>query len=180
MLLTCDDYSYTSKPDRDEFARLVSRMKRTRPREVDKRGFLEHISAGKAWQGGTFAGGTQESMLTMQVFALDFDNVDEKTHEPLRFDDPMFISPWDALARCESLEVTPLVMYQTMNYTRDNPRFRLAFMLDEPITDYELAKAVQEGLMFAFPECDPQCKNLNRPYLGTTKAVWAICEAWFI
>ena len=180
MLVTIDSVSYVEKPDRAEFAKLMNRMKSARPQEVDKHEFLKHISAGKAWQGGTFADGNQESMITMQVFALDFDNADEKTHEPLSFDDPMFISPWDALARCESLGITPLVLYQTMNYTKDNPRFRLVFMMNEPITDYGLAKAVQEGLMIAFPECDPKCKNLNRVYLGTTKAVWAICEAWFV
>lgn len=179
MLLTLDDVRYTEKPERAEFQKIVGRMKRAKPREVTKLQFLKHIAAGKAWQGGTFADGKQESMQAMHIFALDFDNVDEK-HEPLSFDDPRFISPWDALARCEALGIVPLVLYQTLRYTKDNPRFRLVFMEDEPITDYVIAKGYMEGLRAIFPESDSKCMNLNRVYLGTTKAVWAICEAWFV
>ena len=179
MLLTLDDVTYTEKPPRKEFEAITARMKRSKPRDVTEDEFLAHVAAGKAWQGGTFANGKETSMQTMQLFGLDFDNTDEKTHQPLSWDDPMFITHWDMLARCESVNVVPMAIYQTLNYTRDNPRFRAVFKLDEVLTDYTTAKAVIEGLRILFPESDQKCSNLNRIYLGTTKAVWAICESWF-
>lgn len=193
MLLTLDDVRYTEKPDRAEFARLMNRMKAAKPREVDKYGFLQHIAAGKSFIGGAFEDDLQ-TLTSWQLAALDFDNVtklgddgkpikDESGHElkrPLRPGEDGFISPYEALERCEHLHLKPMVIYKTLNDRPENPRFRIVFDFAETTDDVNMAKAVMMTLHSVFPECDHQCKNPNRIYCGTTGAVWAICEAWFV
>lgn len=194
MLLTLDDVVYTAKPDRAEFGRLTNRMKAAKPREVDKREFLAHIAAGKTFIGGTFDN-ELKTLTSWQLAALDFDNdttVLDADGKPLkdkdgntvkRFLQPGedgYITPLEALERCESLRIAPMVMYQTLNCSTDNPRFRIVFDMGEGITEVDTAEAVVFNLHDAFPECDHKCTNLNRMYCGTDKAVWAICEAWFI
>ena len=196
MLLTLDDVSYTAKPDRAEFGRLMNRLKSAQPREVDKHGLLEHIASGKTFVGGSFKyEGKDCKLISWQLAALDFDN---ETHvldadgkpmkdengdtikRPLLPTEDGFISAFQALDRCESLGIAPLAVYQTLSNSAENPRFRIVFDMGEAIGDEELAKAVIQSLLGAFPEADQKCKNPNRLFLGTTQAVWAICEAWFL
>ena len=194
MLLTLDDVAYTTKPDRMEFARIMNRMKTAKPREVDKRELLAHIAAGKTFIGGTFENELQ-TLTSWQLAALDFDNdttvldangkplKDENGNTVKRFLQPGedgYITPLEALERCESLRIAPMVMYQSFNCSIENPRFRIVFDMGEGITEVDTAEAVMLNLHDAFPECDHKCTNLNRMYCGTDKAVWAICEAWFI
>lgn len=194
MLLTLDDVRYTTKPDRAEFARLMNRMKAAKPREVDKHEFLQHIAAGRSFIGGAFSNELQ-TLDSWQLAALDFDNdtkvigddgkpvKDADGHElkrPLRPGEDGYISPFEALERCEHLGLPPMVIYQTLNNSKENPRFRIVFDFAESTTDADIAKAVVMTLLDNFPEADKQCKNPNRIYCGTNQAVWAICEAWFI
>lgn len=197
MLITLDDVRYTSKPDRAEFGRLMNRFKKAKPREVSKYELLEHIAAGKSFIGGAFTDGL-DTLQSWRLAALDFDNdakvldadgkplKDESGHvvkRPLLPNEDGFISPFEALERCESLGISPFVIYKTLNCSKENPRFRVVFDVTEDgegIADQETAQAVILALMDAFPEADTQCKNPNRIYCGTTQAVWAICEAWFV
>lgn len=194
MLLTLDDVAYTTKPDRAEFSRLMNRMKKAEPREVDKLQFLQHIAAGKTFIGGAFTDGLQ-TLKSWQLAALDFDNdtkvigddgkpvKDADGHElkrPLRPGEDGYLSPFEALERCEHLGLSPMIIYQTLNNTKENPRFRIVFDFAETTDDADIAKAVVMTLLDAFPEADKLCKNPNRIYCGTNQAVWAICEAWFI
>lgn len=194
MLLTLDDVIYSSKPDRAEFGKLMNRMKAAKPRELNKLQFLEHIAAGRSFIGGAFDDGLQ-TLKSWQIAALDFDNdtkllgddgkpvKDADGHElkrPLRPGEEGYISPFEALERCEHLGLTPMVIYQSLNNSKENPRFRIVFDYSETTNDADIAQAVMMTLHDAFPEADKKCKNPNRIYLGTNQAVWAICEAWFI
>ena len=194
MLITLDDVSYTEKPNRAEFARLMNRMKKAKPQEVDKCQFLQHIAAGKSWIGGAFTDGL-DTLQSWQLAALDFDNEtevldadgnkvkDENGHVMKRIlhpGDDGFISPFEALEKCESFGIAPLVVYKTFNCSKENMRFRLVFDFSETTDDEDFAKAIIMTLQDLFPEADRKCKNPNRIYCGTTQAVWAICEAWFI
>lgn len=193
-MLTLDDVRYTEKPDRAEFARLTERMKAAEPREVTRYEFLEHIAAGKSFIGGAFADGLK-TLQSWQLAALDFDNEtkvlgddlrpvkDADGHElkrPLRPSEDGYISPFEALERCEHLGLAPMVIYRTLNNRPGNQRFRIVFDFGETTDDETEARAVMEGLHDVFPECDHKCKNPNRIYLGTTGSVWAIAEGWFI
>lgn len=193
MLLTLDDVRYTAKPDRAEFARLMNRMKAAKPREISKPEFLEHIAAGKSFIGGAFSNGLS-TLNSWQLAALDFDNVtveygddgkpmrDAKGHEikrPLLPSESGYLSAFAALERCEKLGLSPMAIYKTFNDRKENQRFRIVFDFSETTDDIDMSRAVMETLHDLFPECDHQCKNPNRIYLGTCGAVWAICEAWF-
>ena len=194
MLLTLDDVRYTTKPDRAEFARLMNRMKAAEPREMSKFQFLEHIAAGKSFIGGAFSDGLQ-TLRSWQLAALDFDNETEVLGDdgkplkdadghvlkrPLRPGEDGYISPFEALERCEHLGLSPMVIYKTLNDSKGNPRFRIVFDFGETTDDAEIAQEVMMTLHDAFPEADKKCKNPNRIYCGTTGAVWAVCEAWFL
>lgn len=194
MLLTLDDVRYTAKPDRDEFGRLMNRLKAATPRDVDKAELLEHISNGGSFVGGVFTNGLS-TLISWQVAALDFDNEtevldadgkplkDEQGHvikRPLLPTEDGYISPFEALDRCASLEIAPFAMYKTFNCSKENTRFRLLFDFSETTNDDAIARAVIRVLLDTFPEADQKCSNPNRVFLGTKQAVWFFCEAWFV
>lgn len=165
MLLTLDDVAYTAKPDRAEFARLMNRMKKTAPQEVDKRVFCEHVRAGRSWVGGAFDDGLK-TFRSWQVAALDFDDGR--------------LSPVEVLDRCELLGIAPLCLYFTLSATVENPRFRLVFMLDKPLADEAKARDCIATLLSVFPTADKKCSNANRIFLGSQGEVWTVFEVWSV
>ena len=163
MVLTLDDAYYKTKPGRAEFGKITNRIKAARPREVSKGDFCSHVANGGSWVGGEFENDLKK-LVRWQLSALDFD-------------DGSF-SPTDALDRCELLNITPMCVYFTLSATLDNPRFRLVFMLDQPLTDEKQARKCISALLGAFPEADQSCKNPNRIFLGSQGEVWPVYEVW--
>lgn len=179
MLITLDDvrYTTTTKPDSGEFGKLTNRMKKAEPQDVSKFELLNHIAAGKSFIGGAFSNGLK-TLDSWQLAALDFDNCDNDG-KPLLPDERGFLSPFEALERCESLGLSPMVIYKTLSYTKENPRYRVVFNFSETTSDAGIAQAVILTLLDLFPEADQACKNPNRIFLGSNGIVWATCEKWF-
>ena len=60
--------------------------------------------------------------------------------------------------------------------TIENPRFRMVFMLDQPLTAEKQARDCISALLSVFPEADKQCVNPNRIFLGSQGEVWPVFE----
>jgi Protein of unknown function (DUF3987) len=61
------------------------------------------------------------------------------------------------------------LIYTTASHTPDWHKFRMIFLLPEPVENAESVEAVVKFLMSEFPH-DPACKDASRVFYGSTKA----------
>jgi hypothetical protein len=72
-----------------------------------------------------------------------------------------------ALERCKEHSIKPSFGYYTFGSTPEAPRFRLCFLLDEPITtEQDRASVVDYFLSTVFPEADQSCRDACRIFFG--------------
>lgn len=78
----------------------------------------------------------------------------------------------DDRARINTLLSNPLVreyagvLHTTASHTREKPRCRILFFLDEPITDAKEYKRAAKALLSQFPEGDEACTDPCRGFFG--------------
>ena len=57
-----------------------------------------------------------------------------------------------AKAICKENNLPLAFYYQTFSYTKEHPKFRLAFVMDKPVTDEGKRKKIMETLVNLFPQ----------------------------
>lgn len=111
---------------------------------------------------------------SQSLFLLDFDNT-ERVNDP---NDPTSkkkikrqvsnpISPQKVLDRLEEYGLQCSLIYPSFSHSEEWQRFRVAFQIEETITDIEKAKLVINSLLMLFPEAD-RCKDPCRIWYGTS------------
>jgi hypothetical protein len=138
--------------------------------------------------------------LGLRVYALDFDNDTEALDEggnpvrdaaghvvkrPLMPYEAHYCDPWDAAYRFrDTFGTWPLVLYPSMSFKFDGTvrgrftpearmKFRLVYDLGRTVTDDGAASKTIARVLWAFPEADQKCQNLNRLFFGASgKCVW--------
>src|SRR5690606_25448579 len=101
-------------------------------------------------------GGAKEShWSSQQVFVIDIDHgiTIEKAME-------------------KYLYLNPSLIYTTFNHTNEEHKFRMVFILDEAVHDFNMAKNYQKHLINEIKECDPTCINLNRFYYAGNDIIY--------
>lgn len=95
----------------------------------------------------------------MQVFALDFDHGS-------RFE--------EIKQYCDSKEVgLPISFaYHTYSSSKVEERFRIVFIFESLIEDVYAMKIIMAMLHKIFPQCDQQCKNLDRMFWGGKELIY--------
>lgn len=87
----------------------------------------------------------------MQLLVLDFDH------------DCTFVQ---IKRRCDDMGLKITYAYHTYSASAVEERFRVVFVCEEVIEDLFVIKAVLRMLHKIFPECDKNCKNPDRMFLG--------------
>lgn len=133
-------------------------------REVELSKLMNCIENGVAISPAIMHHGTKASNWSEQsLFLVDIDN-----HK----DDEYKINLSDAIKICKENNIIPVFYYFTYNNCHDAPRFRLAFVMDEPITDSDLRFKIISTLVNLFPKADKSCTNADRIFLGTNSRVF--------
>lgn len=131
--------------------------------EIDLLSLIHMIEKGYSISPGILKNGmTAKHWVEQTLFMIDIDNTDENV--PL-------LSSMNALKLCEDNGILPILLYYTFNNTTDKPKFRLVFMMDEPIIDNKIREQVISTLIDLFPQSDKACKNADRIFLGTNQSV---------
>jgi len=76
------------------------------------------------------------------------------------------ITPDEVYNKFAVFGIVPSGYYETFSSTKENIRFRVFLLLDEPITNRDLAKTIRKGLVDAFSTADKRCKDGARIFLG--------------
>ena len=162
-----DPKGYDEKPSGKEIGGIKSRLQKgTSPSLVTLEELVQKIETGHSVSPGIMEGMSAKNWKEQQLFMVDIDN--EEDGPILRIK--------DARAICRDNGLSPAFYYQTFSHTKEHPKFRLAFVMDKPITDAGMRKHIMETLVNLFPQSDKSCVNADRIFHGTNKSAKLISE----
>ena len=163
-----DNERFSSKPSKADAARLTTTLGSS---EVEIDPYEAAIEIGE--YGRTFCPAlmkdtskprSRSNWDRQMVFGLDFDNNG----------DNQIVSPDDAIALYREALLFPFACYETFSSTADKPKFRLMFMSQEMIRDYDRAKSIVIGLASIAPDGLDEAvgKDLSRLFYGGKKLLY--------
>lgn len=157
-----DNIRYTNKPK--DFMIIKPRLQNdTTIQELELSELVDKIGQGYSVSPGIMKGGMSASnWIEQSLFMIDIDNANT--------DLPM-LSLKEALKICNDNNIVPVFYYYTFSHSKDIPKYRLAFLMDKPITDKNIREKIVLTLIDLFPQSDEACKNADRIFLGTNKQV---------
>lgn len=162
ITLNIDSEGFKHKPDKKQTASIQKRMSSNK-KQITIPEFIAAIEEGRAFKAAALNGNKNIDWESQQVFALDIDN-DEKSVNKYGM-----LTPEDAVKRFNDLRVPPAFYYESFSSTKEKPKFRLIFIVKNPVTDIRIRNAIQIALMTIMPEADIACKDLSRLFYGTNK-----------
>ena len=118
----------------------------------------DELSHGASFKPALLSGKSNNTWISQQVFALDFDHGD--TIEA-------------TLDRCKALDILPVFGYTSFSHTPQAHRFRLVFCTPEPITSAAIRRALNGALIAAFPGVDQITKDPARLFYGGQGLIYA-------
>lgn len=125
------------------------------------------ISRGRTVLPGICEGRRKEECWTAQeLFLIDVDNDGAALARGCR---PLDVT--DAVHRAFDYGLPLAMSYESFSSTRERQKYRLAFVAPSIIRDRGEARRYLRGLLAAYPEADPSCKDLSRLFFGTDKEV---------
>ena len=163
-----DHHKYKDKPSTDEVKIINNRIIK-QPTIVDIQNLSHSLSSGQtfipAYLGSEHNGAIKRSMYcwtSQQVIALDFDNVklNKKTN---KFDKHISLTINQAL---EKFRDTASFLYTTFRHTKEHPKFRVVFVLDQCLSDPNAYDAFSRQFIKQYPESDQCSIERNRLFYG--------------
>lgn len=163
-----DTKGYMEKPTGKEVGKIKIRLqKNTSPSIVTVEELIRKIETGHSISPGIMEGMSAKDWKEQQLFLVDIDNEE---------DGPILYFK-DAKRICAKHGLSPAFIYQTFNYCKEKPKFRIAFIMDTPVTDKAVRKRIIETLVKLFPQSDKSCVNADRIFHGTNKRVILLSES---
>ncbi|MCL1859099.1 MAG: hypothetical protein FWF92_07675 [Oscillospiraceae bacterium] len=159
--LHIDTVRYNSKPN-ESAAIIKNRLqKETAPIEIKIVDLFDKINDGYTISPGVMSGGAKsENWTEQQVFLIDIDNNN--------IDIPL-LNIDEAIKICEKNNIPLTFYYYSFSHIPEHPKYRLCFILDEVITEYQKRTAILQSLMSLFDQADKSCRDGSRYFYGTNK-----------
>lgn len=113
-----------------------------------------------------------------QIFMLDFDNsvIDKATKKKIDFtvDDDRHVTFEQVLEHCKEENLIPTFAYSTFSHTEQQHKFRLVYILDEPIHSIEEVLGVYETLKDNFQDyhMDTSTTDIARLFFGGQEIIF--------
>ena len=162
-----DPKGYDEKPSGKEIGGIKSRLQKgTSPSLVTLEELVQKIRTGHSISPGIMDGMSAKDWQEQQLFLVDIDNEEEGPILRIK----------DARAICRDNGLPLAFCYQTFSYTKEHPKFRLAFVMDKPIKDASMREHIMETLVNIFPQSDKSCVNADRIFHGTNKSAKLLNE----
>lgn len=153
MKVMFDTVGYKQKPTNFDVATMQDRMKVF---DIGVKDIKDKLVNGYTIRPSIIKGNKESEWKSQQVFMVDIDEG---------------ITTDEAIDKYEYLN--PSFVYTSFSHTDENNKFRMAFTTEDAITDFDIAKSIQEYLINEIEESDKRCKNLNRLYYGGRDIVYS-------
>ncbi len=107
-------------------------------------------------------GNKDENWKQQELIAIDIDNKAENTE---------LLTPTKAITLLKQKNINVLAYYETFSSTSSLPKFRLLFLLNDPVYEVSKIRFILKTLIDIIPQSDPSCKDPSRYFYGTNKKV---------
>lgn len=167
-----DSQKYNSKPAKEQIGYIKNRISKLRMQEYRLEEIENNIINGMTIIPSGIKGNAQENWKKQQIFLVDFDNTYKG--EKLYKDNPKHISIEKILNYCKSINFEPTFIYTTFSNSEKQTKFRLAYVFEEPITEYLLASQIPQKLLEIFKDYYPDTskQNLSDMFFGGQEIVY--------
>ena len=163
MKIYCNfnNHSYTAKPN--NLPAVQSEL--SVPTEIEVTELAYKLVHGRNVRPAAMHGTSDADFESQQLFLVDFDNTD-RHKQP--FPPDRIVTPQKAVQMASDSGLKPCFGYYTFSHTETVPKFRLAFLMDRPVTDINDRDRVQMVIMQVFDGLiDASCKNASRIFFGS-------------
>lgn len=166
--LHVDNKQYTEKPNSKMMGGIRNRLqKNSTPCYISIRSLANKLQSGYTICPAVVTGTTNSDWQEQQLFMVDIDNAD--TSQPI-------LTIKEAINICKTHGLPVSFYYHTFNSSRENPKFRLVFVMDSPVTNESCRSLIISALVSLFPQADIACTDASRIFLGTNKTVRILNE----
>lgn len=164
VTINCDYMGYPLKPTKYQVNDITKRIRTSKPRTMSLNEFCDVIARGKTFISGCVVDPSANTLKATNTnnyafFGLDIDNKEFN------------IAPSEMIAEVEAkLGIVPTIFYDTFTSTSENRKFRLIYVFEKPIEDYQTFKKMYQQLKILFPNLiDQSTSNPNRLWFATNK-----------
>lgn len=154
-----DIIEHTSKPDKKEAAYIKNRIPNLEIKKYSLDEILNNIVKGKTIIPSGIKSNAKQNFKGQQLFLVDFDNTkngikicaNEKEHATIN----------KLLEYCKKIEFMPTFAYYTFSHSEEQHKFRVGYVLEEPIVDYKTAEKIPKKLLEIFKDFNPDTSKQN-------------------
>jgi hypothetical protein len=151
--ITIDPHTQLTKPPKSAMGRISNNITLRTGVTINEFSNLLAPPHCFTWFGGTLGGSiSSENWQQQSIIALDFDNG--------------LITIDEVIEKLHIQEVPPQLWYYSLSDSPALRKFRVVFLLDQPVTSKAQYEVIMLGLLSLFPEADKSCKNPSRFFLG--------------
>ena len=167
-----DSQKYSSKPAKEQIGYIKNRISKLRMQEYRLEEIQDNIISGMTIIPSRIKGNTQENWKKHQIFLVDFDNTYKG--EKLYKENPRHVTVEKILNYCRKINFEPTFIYTTFSNSEKQNKFRLAYVFEEPITEYLLASQIPQKLLEIFKDFYPDTskQNLSDMFFGGKEIVY--------
>lgn len=167
-----DSQKYSSKPAKEQIGYIKNRISKLRMQEYRLEEIQDNIISGMTIIPSGIKGNAQENWKKQQIFLVDFDNTYKG--EKLYKENPRHVTVEKILNYCRRINFEPTFIYTTFSNSEKQNKFRLAYVFEEPITEYLLASQIPQKLLEIFKDFYPDTskQNLSDIFFGGKEIVY--------
>lgn len=167
-----DSQKYSSKPAKEQIGYIKNRISKLRMQEYRLEEIQDNIISGMTIIPSGIKGNAQENWKKQQIFLVDFDNTYKG--EKLYNENPRHVTVEKILNYCRRINFEPTFIYTTFSNSEKQNKFRLAYVFEEPITEYLLASQIPQKLLEIFKDFYPDTskQNLSDMFFGGKEIVY--------
>jgi hypothetical protein len=125
--------------------------------EIEIEELAKGLSEGATFKPAYLSGSKNDSWVSQQIFALDFDHDAEIERE---------------LNKCKALGIMPCFGYTSFSHSQSENHFRIVFCTDEVITDIDTRNKLQATLIEMFSNSDDKTKDPSRLFYGGRSLIY--------
>ena len=186
VTICIDNQSFSCKPTERDCGAIKKRFAEISPKHFSLPDILTAIRSGKTIcpaiinpvqkynkEGQPYFSHCREGWKSQQLFMIDIDN-DAGSH--IRLPDGDYLTLPQALEICNQNEINLWFAYFSFSSCPEHERYRLAILLDSPVTDPQEREKIQKAFIGLFGKAaDKSCTNADRIFYGSCEAYNTDC-----